>query len=148
MTENLLAYYRIFCIIVFTYCAYEDVRTNRIPNAITYPLLVVTLFVTLVTNQWPHALYGGLLASCILCAPRFTFRHHSIGMGDVKLGILGGLVVGIKYTLFSLVIAYVTAFIILIPFVITKRLNWQQPIPFGPFIAIGFSVFILLQVTQ
>lgn len=130
------------CIGAFVYCSYTDLRTRRIPNRITYPLLLSTLLIMIVYGVFSQALLGGLIAGAILLVPRILGGRAKAGMGDVKLSALGGLLVGPGYALIALFVAFFSAFLSLVPFVLLKRLKWTQTIAFGPYLSFGFIVVI------
>ncbi len=132
------------CLGAFVYCAYVDSRTRKIPNRVTYPFLLATLMLTLAVGLWPAALYGGLLAGGVLLVPRLVGGRSAGGMGDVKLGALGGLLVGPQLSIPALLLAFVSASLLLLPLIIAKRVSWRQPVPFGPFLSLGFGFFLVL----
>lgn len=146
----------LICILAFLYCSYTDLQTRRIPNAITYPCLRITIILLLASdllssiqchciayNLSLNALLGGLLAGGLLFSPRLIVDATKAGMGDVKLGVLGGLLTG-PYTLLALSIAFFSALLLLTPLVLLQKLKRQQTIAFGPFLAFGFIATIFL----
>lgn len=132
------------CVAAFLFCSYTDLRTRRIPNRVTYPLLAGTLLLAAAYPPWAlSALGGGALAALIFLLPRWLFGAQQAGMGDVKLAALGGLLLGPAYTLTALTLAYGVALLVLTPLLLTKRLQWRQPVAFGPYLAIGFIGVLL-----
>lgn len=127
----------------FLYCAYIDWQTRKIPNRVTYPCLVGSLVVTLLAGQWPAALWGGLLAGGILLVPRLLAGPKKAGMGDVKLGALGGLLIGPQNTIAALTLSFLVALVVVVPLLLIKRVSWQTAIPFGPYLTIGFGLLIV-----
>lgn len=144
MTLTILTIWQIACMGAFLACAWIDHHTFRIPNRITYPFLLITLFMTLIHQQWPTALWGGLLAGGILLLPRLLAGPEKAGMGDVKLAMLGGLLLGPEATIYALLIAFVGALLFKLPALIRGRLKAQQAIPFGPYLALGFIAMLLV----
>ena len=72
----------------------EDLRSRRLPNALTLGGAAVALVWHLGAGSWPaflSGLSGGLLASLLLILP---FLLHSAGGGDVKMLFATGAVVG------------------------------------------------------
>jgi len=131
------------CLGAFVGCAYIDWQTRRIPNRITYPFLVGSLLVTLLAGQWPSALWGGLLAGAILLVPRLIAGPGKAGLGDAKLSALGGVLVGPQGAIAALLIAFISALLLLLPLLFLKRLRWQQAVPFGPYLAFGFGLLLI-----
>ena len=126
------------------YCAYTDIRTRKIPNKVTYPAILISLVVAMVVGNLLPALLGAAVAVGILLLPRILGVSR-MGMGDVKLGTLGGLMIGPYNTLLALALAFITATVILLPFMLAKKLNRKSKTPFGPYLSFGFLVFIVVQ---
>lgn len=144
MTFTIFTFWQIACMGAFLACAWIDHHTFRIPNRITYPFLLITVYVTFINHQWPTALWGGLMAGGVLLLPRLLAGPEKAGMGDVKLAMLGGLLIGPEQTIYALLLAFVGALLIKLPALIRGRLKVQQAIPFGPYLAFGFIAMLLL----
>ncbi len=130
--------------LVLLYCAYTDIRTHKILNKVTYPSIIASLVFAGIVNSLPQALLGGAVAAAILLIPRIIGASR-MGMGDVKLGLLGGLMIGPQYTFLALALAFITATLVLLPFMLAKKLNRKSRTPFGPFLSFGFLVFMVMQ---
>jgi leader peptidase (prepilin peptidase) / N-methyltransferase len=121
-----------------------DVRTKKIPNRIVYPCLVIfpTLIVAgaalggridVLRAGLGFLIYGGAFLVLAFISPR------GMGMGDVKLAALIGLVLG------SAGLAYVATAAALAIFLggagavvaLFRGLGRKGAIPFGPFLAAG-----------
>ncbi|MFN8487660.1 MAG: A24 family peptidase [Caldilineaceae bacterium] len=146
MLSWLMRFWYAAALLAFGYCAYVDWRTRRIPNRVTYPFLAGSLLLTWIAGQWPMALWGGLLAGGVLLVPRLIAGPTKAGMGDVKLSALGGLLVGPQGAIYALLVAFGAALLLLLPLLWTKRLRWQQAVPFGPYLALGFGLFLCLLI--
>ena len=72
----------------------SDLRERRIPNAWTYPALLVATGAAAATGNLFAAL-GGLVVAGDFFAVMFVLGRGRMGMGDVKLGALSGVVLGI-----------------------------------------------------
>ena len=67
-----------------------------------------------------------------------------MGGGDVTLiGVLG-FVLGAKYVLLNILLSFVLGAIISIVLLAAKIKTRKDPIPFGPFIVLGFFITVLL----
>lgn len=132
--------------------AYIDQKEQIIPNKLLIILLwSALLFRVIEIIIRPSdliaiagsAAMGGLLGGGIFLAAHLLYRA-GIGAGDVKLFAVMGLYVG-NYTIFgimmiSLLLVAVTGVIQ----IIRKQGGLKQAVPFGPFIAIGTILAILL----
>lgn len=129
---------------ILIYCAYTDIRTHKILNKVTYPAITASLIFAMVVGNLLPALLGGAVAVGILLLPRLLGVSR-MGMGDVKLGALGGLMIGPQFTLFALALAFLAASVVMIPLMLAKKLNRKSKTPFGPYLSFGFLVFMALQ---
>ena len=66
-----------------------------------------------------------------------------MGLGDVKLGILMGLVLGWPNVLSSLFLAFLSGAIVGLGLIIVQKKTMKSQIPFGPFLA-GATILVLL----
>lgn len=64
----------------------------------------------------------------------FISKGKWIGFGDVKFGILMGLLLGMPGSLIALVGSYYVAAVIILPLMLFKRLSAKSQVPFGPFL--------------
>jgi leader peptidase (prepilin peptidase) / N-methyltransferase len=134
-----------------------DLEFRIIPNRLTlrlpFVLLPLLLGAAAYDGAW-HDLRRGLFASVLVPGVMFglseLFRlvrgQAGIGMGDIKLAISLGLVVGYLGGLELVVFAYgtiVSAVIIAIGLMIAGRAKLASRIPFGPYLAIGAMVPVL-----
>lgn len=130
-----------------------DARTRRIPNRLTYPLTPVLLGLLLVAaliegTPWlaVRALLGGFAAFAGLLLLVFI-NPQGMGMGDVKLaGFLG---VGLGYLGWGHVaLGLFTGFLLgglsAIALLALKLRTGKDLIPFGPYLATGALLTVLL----
>ncbi len=86
-------------------------------------------------NSW--AVVGALLAALVFCILIAVTRGKGMGLGDVKLVFLIGIVVGWPQLLIALFIAFVTGAAVAIVLVVSHVRTFGQTIPFGPFLLAG-----------
>ena len=135
-----------------------DLEHRIIPNRLTLrlPLLLVPL---LVLPAWVDGSWGDLLRALIFAfaIPAVMFAlselfrllrgKAGIGMGDVKFAISIGLIVGYLGGWYVVVFAYATiisAMLIVVGLLLARRANLATRIPFGPYLAIGALIALLL----
>jgi leader peptidase (prepilin peptidase)/N-methyltransferase len=115
-----------------------DLEHRIIPNRITGPLAVLALALTtlLTPDQLPERLIaaaagGGLLLAAALAYP------GGMGMGDVKLAAVMGLVLG-QAVAPALLVAFLAGSIVGVAIVIRRGASARRTaIPFGPFLGLG-----------
>jgi len=120
-----------------------DVRARRIPNWITYPLLLIGLIAR------PADIGLAPLASIVAAAVAFAlFAAFALrgwmGMGDAKLAAAIALASGPALATIALWLAFALGAIVGIALLATRRIGRRQPIPFGPFLALAGIAAVLV----
>ena len=132
------------CVIV----TIADLKYMRIPNKVLLffaPILIVLRFLFMDAPWWQYGLGGLFGGGLILLIALLT--KGGMGMGDVKLFALCGAVLGIGPAVLAFMLACAFGTIVgmlLISFKIVQR---RQPVPFGPWLALG-TVIAYLYGTQ
>ena len=156
----LLVYCSVLIILFIT-----DFEHFILPNIVTYPALLlaalVALAVTLAQYRLPWALFfagsgfTALFNNFILCALAGGFcgalllflvvvlSKGGMGMGDVVLAGLLGLMVGFPLVFISLFLSILAGGIIAAALLISRRKKRREMMPFGPFLCIGGMVTLL-----
>jgi leader peptidase (prepilin peptidase) / N-methyltransferase len=136
-----------------------DLEHRIIPNRLTFRLPVILLpllvFAAAVDGAWPDLLRGIIAAVAVpgvMLALSELFRllrgQPGIGMGDIKLAISLGQVIGYLGGFELVVFAYATiisAVVIAIVLLVAGKAKLASRIPFGPYLAVGAMVVILAQ---
>lgn len=121
-----------------------DLRYRILPNRIVLPAVAIVLFLQLVFYPGDAAewLVASLGAALFLGLPTLLIRS-GIGMGDVKLALLLGAMLG-GDVVAALMIAFLSLWPVAIYLVVTQ--GWgarKQSLPLGPSLAFG-SILVLL----
>ena len=149
-----------FLIIIFVY----DLKHYIIPDKIIYPAIAIALIYQLfriwnlhplcgypVSNFAPHFFKSGgsnfrmlanPLLSAILAGLFFLIivlisRGKWMGVGDIKLAFLIGLILGFPKILVALFLAFLIGAIIGLGLVISGKKTLKSEVPFGPFLVSG-----------
>ena len=114
----------------------SDLLYTTIPDKIVFPSLLIS-FIYLVL-QSPNILISNILIS-LITAGFFYFlvlitRGRGMGIGDVKLVALMGLVLGWPKIVVALFLAFLTGALIGVILVIMGEKRLSSHIPFGPFL--------------
>lgn len=131
--------FTVYCLLItFTLIAIfvSDLLYTTIPDKIVFPSLLIS-FIYLVL-QSPNILISNILIS-LITAGFFYFlvlitRGRGMGMGDVKLVALMGLVLGWPKIVVALFLAFLTGAFIGVILVIMGEKRLNSHIPFGPFL--------------
>ncbi len=121
-----------------------DLENQLVLDKVVYPGIALALAFSLL---WPglgivSSLQGGALGLAIMALPFLVYRQ-GMGMGDVKLGAMVGLVGGYPLALVTLLLAMITGGLVATALLISKIKKRSDPIPFAPFLATSAMVALL-----
>lgn len=133
---------------VLVYVSITDIRSRRIPNNVMFPALAVAWVAAIAQPERGTLLLGGLIAGGLLLLPTLIYGLDKAGGGDVKLGLFIGLVVGWPNVVTALLIAFVSAALFAVGGMVLRRLSRRSVIAFGPFLAFGGLVALVLNVVS
>ena len=142
---------RICLIVILVYLAYFDLRTFRLPDVITLPLILLGLLFKGVSNEslisFQDSLIGAILGYVCLWLLNLLYRivkkQEGIGMGDAKLLAALGAWLGWFALPSILLIASLTGLIGGIIWLQWNKQNHRSAFPFGPFLAIAGIIELL-----
>ena len=128
-----------FFIVIFVY----DLKHYIIPDKIIYPAIVIAgifNFQFLISKQF--LIFNYLILSAVGAAAFFLLivlisRGRWMGVGDIKLAFLMGLVLGWPNILVALFSAFLIGAIIGIGLMILGKKTLKSEVPFGPFLVTG-----------
>lgn len=123
--------------------SFIDLEHQIVPDVITLPglalgLLLSALFLPI---TFLDALMGALLGGGLFYAIA-TIYEGGMGGGDIKLIAMIGAFIGWRQVLLTIFVAAFVGSVIGLALLITKRKGRRDPIPFGPFLALGAIVAI------
>jgi leader peptidase (prepilin peptidase) / N-methyltransferase len=125
-----------------------DLRDRLILDVLTYPSMLAAFAISFFTIGWKAALAGGLIAGgalllIYLLSVLIYRRGDAFGLGDVKLGLLIGLVLGsavaLTAVLYGILVGGVMGIVVL-----AVRRDRRMALPYGPSLAIGALLAILI----
>jgi len=130
---------------VFLALTLTDLERRLLPNRIVYPSILIAITVSW---AWPDSsvldvLGGGLVAIAIAAALlifSLPFGGGAFGMGDVKMIVLIGFVVGLPSVIVGVVIGTIAAAVASAILILTGIRGRKDYIPHGPFLALGAVV--------
>jgi leader peptidase (prepilin peptidase)/N-methyltransferase len=120
-----------------------DLDQRILPNWLTLPVIPVALAYAL---SGANPLVGSDVALTVIVAaaipvvlflPSIPFGAGAFGLGDVKLLLGVGLLVGPERALGTVVFALLLAGLVLVVLLAAKRISRRTYVPFGPFFIIG-----------
>lgn len=119
-----------------------DIERRLLPNRIIYPSILLALALSWI---WPDAsvpeiLAGGLAGLALgigLYVVSLPFGRGAFGMGDVKMILLIGLVVGPASLLVGVLVGSVLAGLVAATLILGRLKSRTDYMPHGPFLALG-----------
>ncbi len=135
---NLLIIYALITIF------FADLRYEIIPDQIVYPAMVISIIYVALTTYY---LLLTTFISAVVAAGFFFLLHwltrgRGMGLGDVKLAGLMGLVLGFPGIAMALYLAFLTGAAWGVILILVGKKKLKSQIPFGPFLA-GATIFTL-----
>jgi len=121
-----------------------DLEHQIIPDRITLPGIVVGFLTSFLGTRvsWLDSLLGILAGGGILFAV-IVLSGGGMGGGDMKLGAMIGAFLGYKLALMALFLAVLLGGAVAIALLTTGIRKRKDPVPFGPFLAVGGVVTML-----
>jgi len=141
-----LAFIFFALIVIFVF----DLRHYIIPDEVVFPAIGASFLLLLSKAFLPDAqsdlpLFYDYFGAAIFAGGFFLFliwitQGKGMGGGDVKLGFLLGLTVGLANTLLTLFIAFCSGATVGIFLIVCGKKKMKSMLPFGPFLIFGFLI--------
>ncbi len=137
-----------FLIIIFVY----DLKHYIIPDSVIYPAIIVSgiwyfvsgIFLNLYTKyEILNTIYSAFGAAAFFLLIVLISRGKWMGVGDIKLAFLMGLILGWPNILVALFLAFFIGAVIGIGLIVAGRKKLSSEVPFGPFLVTGTFLAIL-----
>lgn len=133
-----VTYYLLF--IIFLAIFVIDMKHQIIPDSLVFLGLGIAIF----NFQFSiFNFFAGFFAASALLLLHFATRGRGMGLGDVKLAVLGGVLVGPKHVLLWLFLAFLTGALASIILIMLKKKAIKDKIAFGPFL-ISSILFVFI----
>ena len=152
-----LAVFAVWLVVLTGFIALSiyDIRWLILPNKILYPLIALAGLMIAGEAVWlaDYGLLIGPLLGALCCGGGFyamfqLSQGRWIGGGDVKLGILLGLLAGgLLSALLLMFLASVLGLLVALPQIFTNRFNLKSKLPFGPFLILSGVIVVLFGET-
>jgi len=113
-----------------------DLEHRIVPNALSYPGILLGLLLAVPQGRFPDALLTGAGAGALFLLIALVSRG-GMGGGDIKLAVVMGAFLGWPAITVALLAAFTTGAIVGVLLIATGRRARKDAIPFGPFLAVG-----------
>lgn len=129
---------------VLVYVAATDLRTRRIPNVVIFPAIVAAFVALPLTVGFRSGLLGAVIAPLPLILARLLLGGNKMGMGDIKLALFVGLVLGWQLAILGLLAGLVLSLLGAAAGVMMRKRTWSSKQAFAPYFAAGAIPFLLV----
>ena len=120
-----------------------DLEHQLIPDRVTLPVIAAGFAGSLILGRlsWLDSLLGILGGGGIICAiivgSRLVMGVDGMGGGDITFAAMVGAFLGWKLLLLGLFLAVLVGAAVAVALLAAGRKGGKDPIPFGPFLALG-----------
>ncbi|MCJ7715375.1 MAG: prepilin peptidase [Anaerolineales bacterium] len=121
-----------------------DLEHQKIPNILIYPAIGVGLLLIPVmhlSTPWMFLIGGGLGFAVLFLIT--ILSPGAMGMGDVKLTVFLGLILGYPEIVIALFLAFVSGGLIAGILLALKKIKRKDTVAFGPYLALAGIITIL-----
>lgn len=134
----------IFLLSLFILIFIIDIEHQIIPDIIIFWGIAITLAALFLTGSNPlfENLFFGTVGSLFLLSVFLLTKGRGMGLGDVKLSLLLGIILGEK-VLICFFTAFLTGAVVGIILMMTGKAGPKTKIAFGPFLVFGFLIAFL-----
>ncbi|MBI5037303.1 MAG: prepilin peptidase [Candidatus Kerfeldbacteria bacterium] len=124
--------YTIFLIVMFVY----DLRYYLILDRVSIPAMVVSAILSIVVLRVAviDLFIGAVIGGGFFYVQYIISRGKWIGGGDIRLGVVMGLMLGYPYILIAFFIAYCCGSLVGIGLIVAHTKKWKSQVPFGTFL--------------
>lgn len=139
-------------LLIFSY----DLKYSLIPNVFVVPGIVAATLLIGVQYLLLHShsglslalwgshpvpyLLGGLVGGGFFLLLSLLSGGKWIGGGDIKLGLLLGLLLGWPYIIVALILAYLIGTAYAVTLLLSREATLRTMVPFGPMLVLGFFI--------
>lgn len=142
------------CILIIIFVI--DLEHQLVLNRVSYPSMIIALGLSLllpeisevspivhgVIGRLVSAAAGGAIGLVFMSIPLIIYRR-GMGIGDIKLGLLIGLMTGFPLVFVALIMSVIVGGVISIILLVLKIKGRKDAIPFGPFMAAAALITLL-----
>lgn len=135
-------------IVTLIIISFIDAKQHIIPNIMTISMLLSQLIcIFCITKSQINGL--NILVAAVLFVVLLLINKLSkeqLGMGDVKLLVVVGLVYGLSFLMYTLILSLLLMLMYSVPMLIIKKFKLSTQMPFAPFYTIGIIMYIIINL--
>jgi prepilin signal peptidase PulO-like enzyme (type II secretory pathway) len=134
-----------FILLLALFCLFSaifviDLEKQIIPDSLVFACYILILFWFLFSGNGDFfkQVGSGYFAALFLLLLHLVTKGKGMGLGDVKLALVGGTVLGLSMSLVWLYLAFLTGSLVGIILILLRKASFGRPIAFGPFLIFAF----------
>lgn len=143
---------RIALVSVLWVAAYFDKKSYRVPNKLillgfAFRLIILAAELFTIGTQVKYTVISELIAAAamfVISLVCILIAKNSLGMGDVKLFLIMGLLLGVQGIMTAMFYSLIITFFVSVFMLITRKKNRKDFLPFAPSILVGTVLAIAL----
>ena len=126
--------------------AYTDAKSGHVFDAVTMPCLGVLICFAALSGALPQAAAGAAVTGGALLALHAASRGHAIGLGDVKLAVCIGALLGWHRGLQALGAAFIIGGAYAAFALTLGHAPRGKRVAFAPYMAAGYALSVAVQI--
>lgn len=121
-----------------------DARHGVLPDRFTLPGIVLLFGLNVWLGiPWQTLLIGGLVVGGFFALQFVVSRGTWVGDGDIRFGVLLGMMLGLTQGVLALMLAYIIGAAFALILLKRKKLNRKSTLAFGPFLAMAGWILLI-----
>ena len=132
--------------------AYIDCEERIIPNeliltGITFWIILTLVEIFVAHTSWKQILFFSFVGAGVCGGVLFIIAlivKNALGMGDVKMFFVIGLLYGMTNTYSILLFSVIAMAIVSVVLLIRKKVTYKTAIPMAPYVVLGFLINVLV----
>jgi len=118
---------------VMVFAAVVDLKYMILPDGATIALVILALLLGINLDK----ILAGVAGVAFLGGLYLITKGKGMGLGDVKLAVFMGLLLGVKGLVVAFYVAFIAGAIVGVAMLALDKKKLKSPIPFGPFLFLG-----------
>jgi leader peptidase (prepilin peptidase)/N-methyltransferase len=131
-------FYLIFYLLIFyalLVVFVSDWRYQIVPDQVIYPAIAISLLKVVTFEEFRlNFLLSGFGAGLFFLILYFATLQKGMGMGDIKLAFLMGLILGFPKIILALYLSFLTGAFFGVILILVGKKRFGEHVPFGPFL--------------
>jgi len=146
--DQLALFYILTIAFLFSVIFIVDIENQIIPDSLVFLIFTLTLLGLLISNgQIFEHLLSGMIVAVVFLLLHFATKGQGMGLGDVKLAMVIGTILGARLTLVWFMASFFLGAIFGILLILLRQARIKDRIAFGPFMVFSFLLTLYIPET-